>query len=88
VSCCRPGNAVPFICKATFETYMKGLFSQDSGWYSISEHENIPQAASFVGAGFEFSPATILQDVPFDPYLDFLFHGEEFIYVRNRWHYV
>ena len=55
-----------------------GLFSQDSGWYQIANHENHPQGAPMVGAGFGFSPSEILIDVPFDPYLDFLFHGGEF----------
>lgn len=79
------GNPVPFICNAKFDDYMKGLFSQDSGWYQIAEHDNVPQASPFIGAGFLFAPATALIDVPYDPYLDFLFHGEEFAHSARLW---
>ena len=47
----------------------------------------------FIGAGFVFAPSRILVDVPYDPYLTWLFHGEEFLFVRrllyvvvHKWH--
>lgn len=80
-----PGNAVPFICDAKFDDYMQGLFSQDSSWYSKEQHGGRPQASPFIGAGFLFAPSSILWDAPFDRYLDFLFHGEEFVHAARLW---
>ncbi|GIL54102.1 hypothetical protein Vafri_9656 [Volvox africanus] len=39
-------------------------------------HQPVP----FAAAGFMFAPARVLEDVPFDPSLDYLFHGEEALY--------
>ena len=36
-------------------------------------------------AGFLFASARLLYDVPFDPYLDFLFDGEEILYSARMW---
>ena len=38
-----------------------------------------PKFAPFVAAGFFVAPATFLKDVPFDPYLPWVFMGEELL---------
>ena len=39
-----------------------------------------PVRQPYTGAGFVFGDATAQLDVPFDPYLDFVFDGEEILY--------
>ncbi|GLI68443.1 hypothetical protein VaNZ11_012858 [Volvox africanus] len=39
----------------------------------------------FAAAGFMFAPAHVLENVPFDPSLDYLFHGEEALYSARLW---
>lgn len=39
----------------------------------------MPQRTYFIAAGFFFTPGDFLKDVPFDPYLDHLFTGEEIL---------
>jgi UDP-GlcNAc:polypeptide alpha-N-acetylglucosaminyltransferase len=44
-----------------------------------------PRQTPFACAGLLFAPGTLLQDVPFDPYLDFVFLGEEILYSARMW---
>lgn len=44
-----------------------------------------PYLQPFTAAGFLFADAQILQDVPFDPYLDYVFDGEEILYTARAW---
>ena len=39
-----------------------------------------PRKQPFTAAGFLFADAAMVHEVPFDPYLDFLFDGEELLY--------
>ncbi|KXZ48097.1 hypothetical protein GPECTOR_30g192 [Gonium pectorale] len=39
----------------------------------------------FVAGGFMFVPAWVMRDVPFDPTLQFLFHGDEELYSARLW---
>eukprot|EP01062_Namystynia_karyoxenos_P034506 TRINITY_DN25299_c0_g1_i1.p1 TRINITY_DN25299_c0_g1~~TRINITY_DN25299_c0_g1_i1.p1 ORF type:complete len:506 (+),score=96.67 TRINITY_DN25299_c0_g1_i1:89-1519(+) len=39
----------------------------------------------FVGAGLVFGPGRMVDDVPFDPHLPFLFHGEEILLTVRLW---
>lgn len=41
--------------------------------------------APFVAAGFLFGPATMLYDVPFDPFLPWIFMGEEISMSARLW---
>lgn len=47
--------------------------------------EPIPRLQPFTAAGFLFGDAAFLLDVPFDPYLDFMFDGEEILYSVRLW---
>lgn len=76
---------VPWICNATFDAYLKGLFTQHSNWYDIRKHNGLPQPSPLIGAGFVFGRGKIFIDAPFDRYLNFLFHGEEFLVAARLW---
>eukprot|EP01060_Flectonema_neradi_P040642 TRINITY_DN9356_c0_g1_i1.p1 TRINITY_DN9356_c0_g1~~TRINITY_DN9356_c0_g1_i1.p1 ORF type:complete len:423 (+),score=65.99 TRINITY_DN9356_c0_g1_i1:164-1432(+) len=45
--------------------------------------ENRPQP--YVGAGLVFGSSSILKEVPFDPHLPFMFHGEEVLITIRLW---
>ena len=44
-----------------------------------------PRLQPYAAAGFLFSDASLVHDVPFDPYLDYLFDGEEILYAARMW---
>jgi [Skp1-protein]-hydroxyproline N-acetylglucosaminyltransferase len=78
-------TGVPWICNVTFDQYLGGLFTQNSNWYWIENHGGVPQPTPFIGAGFLFGPSKILIDAPYDRYLPFFFHGEEFLMASRLW---
>jgi hypothetical protein len=45
----------------------------------------LPTYSPFVAAGFLFAPATMLQEVPFDPFLPWIFMGEEISMSARLW---
>ena len=49
------------------------------------ENETRPTQMSFMGAGFFFAPAEFLVDVPYDPFLPYLFMGEEVALSIRAW---
>jgi hypothetical protein len=51
----------------------------------VMERSAIPRLQPFSAAGFLFADAKLLQEVPFDPYLDYLFDGEEILYSVRMW---
>eukprot|EP00754_Rhynchopus_humris_P015095 Rhum_TRINITY_DN14425_c26_g1::Rhum_TRINITY_DN14425_c26_g1_i1::g.90192::m.90192 len=44
-----------------------------------------PRPQPFIGAGLLFGPGRLVLDVPFDPHLPFLFHGEEILIATRLW---
>ena len=44
-----------------------------------------PRPQPFAAAGFVFAYAVLLEEVPFDPHLDYLFDGEEILYSARMW---
>lgn len=50
-----------------------------------SEPRTEPAYAPFVAAGFFFGPAQVLQEVPFDPLLPWIFMGEEISMSARLW---
>jgi hypothetical protein len=50
-----------------------------------SGHEPRPTQIPFIAAGFFFTRAEFLQDVPFDPFLPWLFMGEEIALSMRAW---
>ncbi|KAH8050306.1 glycosyltransferase [Aureococcus anophagefferens] len=45
----------------------------------------VPRFAPYIGAGFVFASAKFVQEVPFDPYLPFVFMGEELDFSARAW---
>ena len=45
----------------------------------------VPKHAPFVAAGFFFAPAIFLHEVPFDPFLPWIFMGEEISMSARLW---
>jgi UDP-GlcNAc:polypeptide alpha-N-acetylglucosaminyltransferase len=45
----------------------------------------LPRRQPFSAAGFLFSSGNLVDEVPFDPYLDYLFDGEELLYSARMW---
>ncbi|KAJ8609417.1 hypothetical protein CTAYLR_009094 [Chrysophaeum taylorii] len=46
---------------------------------------HVPRFAPFIGAGFVFANASFLVDVPFDPFLPWIFMGEELDFSTRLW---
>lgn len=66
---------VPKMCGIHYES--------DTFIFEAKEHavqSDIPTPSTFASAGFIFGRGQFVRDVPFDPNLDFLFTGEEFLY--------
>ena len=51
----------------------------------IVENQPRPMPQPWAAAGFLFASAALIEEVPFDPYLDFLFDGEEILYSVRMW---
>ncbi|KEG12146.1 UDP-GlcNAc:polypeptide N-acetylglucosaminyltransferase [Trypanosoma grayi] len=47
--------------------------------------QSSPKLQGFVAAGYIFGDAQFVKDVPFDPYLPYLFDGEEILYSARLW---
>jgi len=45
----------------------------------------VPRFAPYIGAGFVFASAHFVKEVPFDPYLPFVFMGEELDFSARAW---
>lgn len=50
-----------------------------------ADSDGAPLPVAFVGAGFLCFPGHALVEVPFDPYLAFLFFGEEILFCARLW---
>lgn len=48
-------------------------------------NETRPTQMAFCGAGFFFAHSSLLQDVPFDPFLPWMFMGEEIAFSVRAW---
>ena len=44
-----------------------------------------PRLQPYAAAGFLFADGALVREVPFDPYLDFIFDGEEILYSVRMW---
>lgn len=70
-----------YLCKATFvrET---GIFKMEAMMTFVNPSSRLQPWAA---AGFLFGPAAWLKEVPFDPFLDYLFDGEEMLLTLRLW---
>ena len=80
-----PKSPVTTICKAWF-TDQNLISLEGAGWV---EPKNLPMPNAYIAAGMFFAESRFLQDIPFDPELDFLFIGEELLlsarFYTNGW---
>jgi [Skp1-protein]-hydroxyproline N-acetylglucosaminyltransferase len=72
----NPNNNVPRICQSFFND--RGMISF-MGAESLTTGFNEYNQSPYIAAGFIFAPSSFIVDVPFDPYLDYVFVGEEIL---------
>ena len=75
-------DIVPRICKSLFND--RGMISFEGAREMSIEKNNYIQVPYLTG-GFFFTTSNFLQEVPFDPHLDFLFVGEEISHSIRAW---
>ena len=76
-------SSVPILCKSKFNS--DGIPTFEAVVFSAKDFNGKPKPVPFVSGGFMFAPGTITTEVPFDPSLDHLFQGEEFLYSARLW---
>mgnify|MGYP001610806840 FL=1 len=71
------------MCRGHFMTdgTLEGLFRMEGH----VRRANVNRLQPFSAAGFLFADARLLREVPYDPYLDYLFDGEEILYTVRMW---
>ena len=77
----RNSTGVPYICESLYKTY-KHIPEYQS---YIQAKTNNPRLTFIIAAGFLFMPQQAVIDVPFDPYLPYLFMGEETLLAARLW---
>ncbi|XXQ31119.1 Glycosyltransferase 2-like domain-containing protein [Plasmodiophora brassicae] len=85
----------PWICRSTHDNAPPGLIIQlpetcnddnmSPGIALDDRGQKTTCFTPFLGAGFFAGRSTLLHDAPFDPYLKFLFHGEELLIAARLW---
>jgi len=68
------------ICRGTFEN--TGMISFLSNQF---QNQDKPMPTYYLASGFLFGPGRMVLDVPYDPHMDFLFWGEEFLHAMRLW---
>jgi UDP-GlcNAc:polypeptide alpha-N-acetylglucosaminyltransferase len=75
-------RATAYLCKAKF--LQTGIPRLDGLMVPVTLDKR-PRPQPWAAAGFIFAPAKLPSEVPFDPYLDYLFDGEEILYSVRMW---
>jgi UDP-GlcNAc:polypeptide alpha-N-acetylglucosaminyltransferase len=75
-------SVMMFMCYAHF--YDSGGILRN-GAKNVRNKQRKPLLQPFTAAGFLFGESSFTFDVPFDPYLDYLFDGEEILYTVRLW---
>jgi UDP-GlcNAc:polypeptide alpha-N-acetylglucosaminyltransferase len=70
-----------YLCRAKFVPDL-GYVKLDGIVYPAWKQ---PKPQAWAAAGFLFADAALIREVPFDPYLDFVFDGEEILYSARMW---
>jgi hypothetical protein len=76
-------SSIPILCKSKFNA--DGIPVFEAVVFSAKDLGGKPKPVPFVSGGFMFAPGTITTEVPFDPSLDHVFQGEEFLYSARLW---
>ncbi|KAG5508235.1 hypothetical protein JKF63_05491 [Porcisia hertigi] len=71
-----------FMLMCTAQILANGMPKLGAHWMPVAPHP-VPQG--FAAAGFMFGDAQFMLDVPFDPFLPYLFDGEEVLYSARLW---
>ena len=74
-------STVPVLCKSKFNPDNIVTFEA----VSMEASRTTPKPIPFVAGGFMFGPGQMVREVPFDPTLEHLFHGEEILYSARLW---
>eukprot|EP01063_Lacrimia_lanifica_P004150 TRINITY_DN12317_c0_g1_i1.p1 TRINITY_DN12317_c0_g1~~TRINITY_DN12317_c0_g1_i1.p1 ORF type:complete len:583 (+),score=172.82 TRINITY_DN12317_c0_g1_i1:84-1832(+) len=74
-------DQVPHLCNSVFHKHAvlknkEALTSPGTYW---------PRPQPYTGAGLLFGPGKMLVEAPFDPYIPFVWDGEEFLYSARLW---
>lgn len=77
----RNKKGVPYICESMYNKY-KNIPEFQS---YIQEASDEPKLTYIVACGFLFMSRRAVLDVPFDPYLPYLFMGEEVLLASRLW---
>mmetsp|Transcript_29817 Transcript_29817/g.62153 ORF Transcript_29817/g.62153 Transcript_29817/m.62153 type:complete len:598 (-) Transcript_29817:82-1875(-) len=79
--------AAPRLCGPTFATSdLESQIIRLEGSYNYDTVKlDTPRFAPFVAAGYLVAPSTILSEVPFDPFLPYIFMGEEILLSARLW---
>lgn len=73
---------IMFMCYAHF---YDGVGILRNGAKNVRNRQKRPILQPFTAAGFLFGHSDYVFDVPFDPWLDYLFDGEEILYTVRLW---
>jgi UDP-GlcNAc:polypeptide alpha-N-acetylglucosaminyltransferase len=73
---------IMFMCYAHF---YDGVGILRNGAKNVRNRQKRPVLQPFTAAGFLFGHSDYVFDVPFDPWLDYLFDGEEILYTVRLW---
>ena len=71
-----------FLCEARFDYPELGFPVLQSREVNATSE---PMLQPFVAAGFLFTDGSIVEEVPFDPHLPYIFHGEEILLSARLW---
>lgn len=74
------GGGVPVLCKSSFNDEGVPVFEA----VTLPAADQ-PRPVPFTSGGFVFGPGAMVREVPFDPDLPQLFHGEEITYSARLW---
>ncbi|CAC9478525.1 conserved hypothetical protein [Leishmania infantum JPCM5] len=66
----------------TAQVLSNGMPKLGARWMKLSPH---PVLQGFAAAGFMFGDAQFMLDTPFDPFLPYMFDGEEVLYSARMW---
>jgi len=74
------------LCEASFEKVGDGRYTVRMGRTAMPmKHDGVPPYAAFVAAGFYFTHGSVVSKVPMDPFLPYIFMGEEIALSERLW---
>lgn len=76
-------TSVPIMCGSQWDS--QGVPTFTATIKSYTDFHGKPKPVPFMSGGFVFAPGSLVKDVPFDPYLDHIFQGEEVLYSARTW---